>query len=188
VGGRSAFSVIHCGSFYGKYNKLPLDEDAIRRELEYSGDDEDYLSDLDEEFCDLSSEEYNGVNQVSRAEPSCKKARISVRTLSVDSEDSEEEIGVVRTERHVIKSDSDSETNVAVADGSGCTGGDDGNGEETESNGADCEHDDANLDVSVTGDIIIQGKATTQARNSYKNVTLKDSDPSQAKSFTGAKN
>jgi len=32
----------------------------------------------------------------------------------VDSEDSEEEIGVERTERHVIKSDSDSETYVAM--------------------------------------------------------------------------
>jgi hypothetical protein len=49
--------------------------------LEHSGDDEDYLSDLDEKFRDLSSEEDNGVNQVSQAEPSCKKARISVRTL-----------------------------------------------------------------------------------------------------------
>jgi len=54
-----------------------MDEDAIRRELELSGDDEDYLSDLDEEFRDLSSEENNGVNQVSRAEPSSNKARIS---------------------------------------------------------------------------------------------------------------
>ena len=72
---------------------------------------------------------------------------------------------------------SDSETNVAVGGESGCAEGDDGNGEETESNGADCEHHDANLDVSVTGDIIIQGKATAQARNSYKNVTLKDRDP-----------
>jgi hypothetical protein len=36
--------------------------------LEHSGD-EDYLSDLDEEFRDSSSEEDNGVNQVSRAEP-----------------------------------------------------------------------------------------------------------------------
>jgi hypothetical protein len=98
VGSGNVFSVIHCGSFYGKYNKLSMDEDALRRELEHSGDD-DYLSDLDEEFCGLSSEEENGVNQVSRAEPSCKKARISVRTLSVDSEDSEEEIGVERTER-----------------------------------------------------------------------------------------
>jgi len=151
VGSGTVFSVIHCGSFYGKYNKLPMDEDAIRRELEHSGDDEDYLSDLDEEFCDLSSEEDNGVNQVSRAEPSCKKVGISVRTLSVDSEDSEEEIGVERTERHVIKSDSDSETNVAVGGGSGCAGGNDGNGEETESNGAYCEHDDVNLDVSGTG-------------------------------------
>ena len=61
-----------------------MDEDAIRRELEHSGNDEDYLSDLDEEFRDLSSEEDNGVNQVSWTEPSCKKARISVRTLSVD--------------------------------------------------------------------------------------------------------
>jgi len=95
----------------------------------------------------------------------------------VDSEDSEEDIGVERTERHVIKSDSDSETNVAVGGGSGCAGGDDGSGEETESNGADCEHDDANLDVSGTGDIITKVKATAQARNSYKNVTLKDSDP-----------
>ena len=33
-----------------------------------------------------------------------------------------------------------------------------------------------NFDVSGTGDIIIQGKATTQARKSYKNVTLKDID------------
>jgi hypothetical protein len=74
-----------------------MDEGAIRRELEHSGDDEDYISDLDEEFRDLSSEEDNGVNQVSRAEPSCKKARISVRTLPVDSEDSEEEIRVERT-------------------------------------------------------------------------------------------
>ena len=49
-GRQKCFSVIHCGSFCGKYNKLPMDEDAIRRELEHSGDDEDYLSDLDEEF------------------------------------------------------------------------------------------------------------------------------------------
>ena len=154
-----------------------MDEDAIRRELEHSGDDEDYLSDLDEEFHDLSSKEDNGVNQVSRAEPSRKKARISTRTLSVDSEDSEEEIGVERTERHAMKSDSDSEKNVAVHGGSGCAGGDDGSGEDTESNGADCDHDHANLDVSGTGDIITQGKATAQARNSYKYVTLKDSDP-----------
>jgi hypothetical protein len=102
VGSGSVFSVLHCSSFYGKYNKLPTD--AIRGELEHSGND-DYLSDLDEEFCDLSSEEDYGVNQVSRAEPSCKKARISVRTLSVDSEDSEGEIGVERTERRVIKSE-----------------------------------------------------------------------------------
>jgi hypothetical protein len=46
-----------------------MDEEAIRRELEHGGDNEDYLSDLDEEFCDLSSEE-DGVNQVSWAEPS----------------------------------------------------------------------------------------------------------------------
>jgi hypothetical protein len=71
VGGRSVFSVIHYGSSYGKYNKLPIDEDAIRTELEHSGADEDYLSDLDEEFRDLSSEEDNGVNQVYQAEPSC---------------------------------------------------------------------------------------------------------------------
>jgi hypothetical protein len=122
VGGGSDFSIIHCGSFYGKYNKLPMVVDAIRRELEHCCNDEDYLSDLDEEFCDLSSEEGNGVNQVSRAEPSCNKARISVRTLSVDSEDSEEEIGVERRERHVIKcdSDSDSETNVAIGGVRGC--------------------------------------------------------------------
>jgi len=81
---------------------------------------------------------------------------------------------VWKGQRHVIKSESDSETNVAVGGGSDCAGGDDGNGEETESNGADCEHDDANLYVSGTGDIIIQGKATAQARNNYKNVTLKD--------------
>jgi len=99
VGSGSVFSVIHCGSFDGKYNKLPMDEDAIRIELEHNGDDEDYLCDLDEEFRDLSSKEDNGVSQVYRAEPSCKKARISDRTLSVDSEDSEEEIGVERTER-----------------------------------------------------------------------------------------
>jgi hypothetical protein len=99
VGGGSVFSVIYGDSLYGKYNKLPVDEDAIRRELEHSGDDEDYLSDSDEEFRDLSSEEDNDVNHISRAEPSHKKARISVRTLSVDSEDSEEEIGVERTER-----------------------------------------------------------------------------------------
>jgi len=43
VGGGSVFSIIHCGSFYGKYNKFPMDEDAVRRELEHSGDDEDYL-------------------------------------------------------------------------------------------------------------------------------------------------
>jgi len=163
-----------------------MDEDAIRRELEHSGDDEDYLSDLDEEFRDLSSEEDN-VNQVSRAEPSCKKARISVRTLPVDLEDSEEETGVERTERHVIKSDSDSETHVAFGGGSGCAGGNDGNGEETETNGAVCEHDDENLDVSGTGDIIIQGKATAQARNSYKNVTLKDSDPRRLNHSLGQK-
>jgi len=50
VGGRSVFSVIRCGSFYGKYNKLPMDEDAIRRELEHSGDDKDYLSDWMKNF------------------------------------------------------------------------------------------------------------------------------------------
>jgi hypothetical protein len=83
----------------------------------------------------------------------------------VDSEDSEEEIGVERTERHVIICDS--ETNVAVGGGSGCAGGDDGSGEDTESNGAYCEHD-AKLDISGTGDIIIQ------VRNSYRIMTLKD--------------
>jgi len=72
VGGRSVFSVIHCSSFYSKNNKLPLDEGAIRRELEHSGNDEDFLCDLDEEFRDLSSKEDNGINQVSQAEPSCK--------------------------------------------------------------------------------------------------------------------
>ena len=163
-----------------------MDEDAIRIQLEHSGDDEDYLFDLDEEFRDLSSEEDNGVSQLSRAEPSCKKARISVRTLSIDSEDSEDEIGVERTERRLIKSDSDSETNFAVRDGSICAGGDDGNGEETESKGVDCEHDDANLDVSGTGDII-QGKATAQARNSYKNATLKDIDPPRLNHSLGQK-
>ena len=30
-----------------------MDEDAIRREMEHSDDDEDYLSDLDEEFRDV---------------------------------------------------------------------------------------------------------------------------------------
>jgi len=103
----------------------------------------------------------------------------------VDSGDSEEDIGVERTERHVIKSDS--ETNVAVGGGSGCAGGDDGSGEYTESNGADCEHDHANLDVSGTGDIITQGKATAQAWNSYKNVTLKDSDPPRLSHSWGQK-
>jgi hypothetical protein len=63
VGGGSVFRVIHCGSFYDKYNELPMDEDAIRRKLEHSGDDEDYLSDLDEEFRDLSSEEDNGLTR-----------------------------------------------------------------------------------------------------------------------------
>ena len=81
MGGGSVFSVIHCYSFYGKYKELPMDENAIRRELEPSGDDEDYLSDLDEELRDLSSKEDNGLNHISRAEPSWKKARISVRTL-----------------------------------------------------------------------------------------------------------
>jgi hypothetical protein len=42
VGGGSVFSFTHRGSFYGKYNILPMDEDAVRRELEHSGDDEDY--------------------------------------------------------------------------------------------------------------------------------------------------
>jgi len=74
VGSGSVFSIIHSGSFYGKYNKLAMDDDGIRGELEHSGDDEDYLSDLDEEFRDLSSEEDNGVNQESRADLSCKKA------------------------------------------------------------------------------------------------------------------
>jgi hypothetical protein len=87
----------------------------------------------------------------------------------------------------VSDSDSESETNVAIGGGSGCAVGDDGNGGETESTGADCEHGDANLDVSGTGDIIIQGKATTQARNSYKNVTLKDSDPPMLNHSLGQK-
>jgi hypothetical protein len=46
-----------------------MDEDAIRRELEHSGDEEEYLSDFYKEFRDLSREEDNGVNQVSQAEP-----------------------------------------------------------------------------------------------------------------------
>jgi hypothetical protein len=87
----------------------------------------------------------------------------------------------------VIKSDSDSETNVAIGGGSGCAGGNNGSGEETESNGADCEHDDVNLDVSGTGNIIIQGKTTEQARNSYKNVILKDSDPPRLNHSLGQK-
>jgi hypothetical protein len=103
----------------------------------------------------------------------------------VDSEDSEEEIGVERTETHVTKSDS--ETNVAVDGGSGCAEGDDCNGEQTESNGADCEYDDANLDVSATGDIVIQGKATAQERNSYENVRLKDRDPPRLNHSLGQK-
>jgi hypothetical protein len=45
-----------------------------------------------------------------------------------------------------------------------------------------------NLDVSGTGDIIIQGKATAQKRNSYKNVTLKDSDPPRLSDLLGQKN
>jgi hypothetical protein len=69
--------------------------------LEHGGNYD--LYDLDEEFRDLSSEEDNGVSQVSQAEPSCKKAIISVRTLSVDSENSEEEIRVEITD--VIKSE-----------------------------------------------------------------------------------
>jgi len=72
---------------------------------------------------------------------------------------------------------SDSETNVAVCGGSVCAGGDDGNGEKTESNGADCEHDVANLDVS----------STAQARNSLKNVTLKDIDPPRLNQSLGQK-
>jgi hypothetical protein len=84
----------------------------------------------------------------------------------------------------VIKSDS--ETNVAFGGGNGCAGGNDGNGEETESNGADCEHDNANLDVSGTGDII-QGRATAQARNSHKNVTLRVSDPPRLNHSLGQK-
>jgi len=44
-----------------------------------------------------------------------------------------------------------------------------------------------NLDVSGTGDIIIQGKATAQARTSYKNVTLKDSDPPRLNHSMGQK-
>jgi len=43
------------------------------------------------------------------------------------------------------------------------------------------------LDVSGTGDIIIQGKATAQARNSYKNVTLKDIDPPRLNHSLGQK-
>ena len=44
-----------------------------------------------------------------------------------------------------------------------------------------------NLDVSGTGDIIIQGRATAQVRNSYKNVTLKGSDPPRLNQSLGQK-
>jgi hypothetical protein len=44
-----------------------------------------------------------------------------------------------------------------------------------------------NLDVSGTGDIIIQGKASAQVTNSYKNVTLKDSDPPRLNHSLGQK-
>jgi hypothetical protein len=82
-----------------------MNEHAIRREMEYCGVDEDYLSEIDDEFRNSSSEESYGVNQVSRAQPSCKKPRISVRTLSVESEESEENSGVEKTEKQVIKSE-----------------------------------------------------------------------------------
>jgi len=163
-----------------------MDEDAIRRELEHSGDDEDYLSDLDEEFHDLSSKEDNGVNQVSRAEPSRKKARISTRTLSVDSEDSEEEIGVERTERHVIKSDNDSETN-AVGDGSGCAGGDDGNGEQKVMVLI------VNMMMRIWMSVVLvillyKEKQLHKQGIATKNVTLKDSDPPMLNHSLGQNN
>jgi hypothetical protein len=43
------------------------------------------------------------------------------------------------------------------------------------------------LDISGSRDIIIQGKTTAQARNSYKNVTLKDSDPPRLNHSLGQK-
>jgi hypothetical protein len=151
-----------------------MDEDAIRREFEHSGNDEDYLSELDEEFCDLSSEEDNGVNQVSRAQPSCKKARISVRTLSVDSENSEGKISVVRTERRdkvtvTVKQMLPFMVEMVVL----------------EAMMAMKKKQKAmvlivNVMMQIWMSVIlvillyIQGKATAQTRNSYKNVTQKE--------------
>jgi hypothetical protein len=50
----------------------------------------------------MSSRDNDCVNQTTRIEPRCKKARTSARTLYTDSEDSEEEIDVQGTKRCVI--------------------------------------------------------------------------------------
>jgi len=62
---------------------------------------------LVEEFYDLSSRDNDCVNQTSRIEPSCKKARTNDGTLYTDSEDSEEEIGVQRTKGCAVLNVSD---------------------------------------------------------------------------------
>lgn len=55
-----------------------------------------------EDFYDLSSRDHDCVNQTSRIEPSCKKARTNDRALYTDSEDSEEEMSVQGTKRCVV--------------------------------------------------------------------------------------
>jgi hypothetical protein len=66
--------------FSGEIRVRIMDEEKIRKELEaVSNDDEDYLRDLDEEFCDLSSEAEDSLRKrssdVSTTEPASKKKK-----------------------------------------------------------------------------------------------------------------
>lgn len=67
-----------------------MDEDALR--WSEGSSDDDYLCDWLKSFYDLSSRDHDCVNQTSRIEPNCKKARINDGALYTDSE--EEEMGV----------------------------------------------------------------------------------------------
>lgn len=66
---------------------------------------------MNEEFHVLSSEVDASVNQTSQIQPMCKEARTIVVTVYMDPEDSEKEIGMQRTDRHVVIIDSGCEMN-----------------------------------------------------------------------------
>jgi hypothetical protein len=128
----------------------------IREELVAASRDDDYLCDLDEEFCDLSSEGEDPLRKrssdVSTNEPARKKARTDPGPPhAISDRDSEEEIPVVRGRRTTRIADDDNDDDNAVA-----------------------------ADVPSESESVVSGDGIaplTQVGHGYRNVTNPDSVP-----------